>query len=162
MTNYNYLMHRGKKIEKNGINNDYTMLTILRNSLYRGSLYQGLSVLSNFAQCKLPCANLNPIARILWAPSTTQNLKVTLIEWLLNMLLIWWLVFILIGALTQEPGKCKHIFSFELRYRSLIKALPSRKFFIKSSAIYVFIRICLKLSKWSGPLLKCLLNLKVF
>ena len=73
MTNYNYLMHRGKKIEKNGKNNDYTMLTILRNSLYRGSLYQGLSVLSNFAQCTLPCAHLNPIAWIPWAPSTLHN-----------------------------------------------------------------------------------------
>ena len=50
-----------------------------------------LVLLSNFAQCPLPCARLNPVARIPWAPSTAQNLKVTLIEWLLNMLLIWWL-----------------------------------------------------------------------
>ena len=50
-----------------------------------------LVLLSNFAQCALPCARLNPIARIPWAPSTVQNLKVTLIEWLFNMLLIWWL-----------------------------------------------------------------------
>jgi len=36
--------------------------------------------LSNFAQCWLPCARLNPVARIPWAPSTAQILKVTLIE----------------------------------------------------------------------------------
>ena len=33
--------------------------------------------LSNFAQCWLPCARLNPVARIPWAPSTAQILKVT-------------------------------------------------------------------------------------
>ena len=50
-----------------------------------------LVLLSNFAQCAMPCASLNPVAQIPCAPSTTQNLKVTVIEWLLNMLLIWWL-----------------------------------------------------------------------
>ena len=39
-----------------------------------------LVLLSNFAQCTLPCASLNPVARIPWAPSTAQK-KVTLIEW---------------------------------------------------------------------------------
>ena len=47
--------------------------------------------LSNFAQCWLPCARLNPIARIPWAPSTAQILKVTLIEWLLKLTVLWWL-----------------------------------------------------------------------
>ena len=46
-----------------------------------------LVVLSNFAQCALPCAHLNPIARIPWAPNTMQNLKVTLKEWLLKLTL---------------------------------------------------------------------------
>ena len=46
--------------------------------------------LSNFAQCWLPCARLNPVARILWAPSTAQILKVTLIEWLLQLTLLEW------------------------------------------------------------------------
>ena len=44
--------------------------------------------LSNFAQCWLPCARLNPVARIPWAPSTAQILKVTLIEWLLKPTLL--------------------------------------------------------------------------
>ena len=44
--------------------------------------------LSNFAQCWLPCARLNPVARIPWAPSTAQILKVTLIEWLLELTLL--------------------------------------------------------------------------
>ena len=38
--------------------------------------------------CTLPCACLNPVARIPWAPSTTQILKVTLIEWLLKLALL--------------------------------------------------------------------------
>ena len=44
--------------------------------------------LSNFAQSWLPCARLNPVARIPWAPSTAQILKVTLIEWLLKLTLL--------------------------------------------------------------------------
>ena len=44
--------------------------------------------LSNFAQCWLPCARLNPVARIPWAPSTAQILKVTLIEWHLKLTLL--------------------------------------------------------------------------
>ena len=44
--------------------------------------------LSNFAQCWLPCARLNPIVRIPWVPSTAQILKVTLIEWLLKLMLL--------------------------------------------------------------------------
>ena len=44
--------------------------------------------LSNFTQCWLPCARLNPVARIPWAPSTVQILKVTLIEWLLKLTLL--------------------------------------------------------------------------
>ena len=47
-----------------------------------------LVLLSNFAQCLLPFVRLNPVAQIPWAPSTAQNLKVTIIEWLLNMLLM--------------------------------------------------------------------------
>ena len=44
--------------------------------------------LSNFLQCWLPCARLYPVARIPWAPSTAQILKVTLIEWLLKLTLL--------------------------------------------------------------------------
>ena len=44
--------------------------------------------LSNFTQCWLPCARLNPVAQIPWAPSTVQILKVTLIEWLLKLMLL--------------------------------------------------------------------------
>ena len=47
-----------------------------------------LVLLSNFAQFALPCVRLNPVAQIPWAPSTTQNLKVTLIEWLLKLMLL--------------------------------------------------------------------------
>ena len=47
-----------------------------------------ISRLSDFAQCWLPCARLNPVARIPWAPSTAQILKVTLIEWLLKLTLL--------------------------------------------------------------------------
>ena len=43
---------------------------------------------SNYAQCWLPCARLNPVARIPWAPSTAQMLKITLIEWLLKLTLL--------------------------------------------------------------------------
>ena len=53
-----------------------------------------LEWLLNFAQCWLPCARLNPVARIPWAPSTAQILKVTLIEWHLKLtLLAWYQVF---------------------------------------------------------------------
>ena len=50
-----------------------------------------LVLLSNFAQCALPCAHLNPVARIPWAPSTAQNLKVTLrmtFEYAPNMMIV--------------------------------------------------------------------------
>ena len=46
--------------------------------------------LSNFAQCALPCAHLNPIHStdsLAWAPNTVQNLKVTPKEWLLKLTL---------------------------------------------------------------------------
>ena len=47
-----------------------------------------LEWLSNFAQYWLPCARLNPVARIPWAPSSAQIFKVTVIEWLLKLTLL--------------------------------------------------------------------------
>ena len=47
-----------------------------------------LVVLLNFAQCSLPCAHLNPVALIPWAPSTAQNLKLPLIDELLKLMLL--------------------------------------------------------------------------
>ena len=47
-----------------------------------------LVVLSNFAQCLLPCGRLNPVTRIPWAPSTVQKLKVPLIDELLKLTLL--------------------------------------------------------------------------
>ena len=65
-----------------GVSRGWTFTIIILGAYSKVIL---LVLLSNFAQCMLPCARLNPVARIPWAPSTAQNLKVTLIEWLLNM-----------------------------------------------------------------------------